>query len=117
MAACGRSLENIGKMNLKPVLNKTSPWAHTELELDVLGVLGKLVKYVVHLFIENSKNKNSSHKLPKLQSTRFWSQGILGINLKYILAILVDHIAQNALHLNVFFLILEQVQYFNLLSN
>jgi hypothetical protein len=35
-------------MNLKPVLNKTLPWAHTESELDVLGVPGKLVKYVVY---------------------------------------------------------------------
>jgi hypothetical protein len=35
-------------MNLIPVLNNTSPWAHTELELDVLGVPGKLVKYVFH---------------------------------------------------------------------
>jgi hypothetical protein len=26
------------------------------------------------------KNKNSLHKLPKLQSTSFWSQGILGVN-------------------------------------
>jgi hypothetical protein len=42
------------KMNLILVLNKTSPWAHTELELDVLGVPGKLVKYVVH----SSKRKN-----------------------------------------------------------
>jgi hypothetical protein len=47
----------------------------------VLGVHGKLVKYVVHL----SKRKNlkkiyfSSHKLPKQQSTSFWSQGILGV--------------------------------------
>jgi hypothetical protein len=54
MAACRSSLENIGKMNLIPNLNKTSPRAHTELELDVLGVLGKLVKYVVH----SSKRKN-----------------------------------------------------------
>ena len=37
------------KMNLIHVLNKTSPRAHTELELDVLGVPGKLVNYVVHL--------------------------------------------------------------------
>jgi hypothetical protein len=36
------------------VLNKTSPRAHTELELDMLGILGKLVKHVVHL----SKRKN-----------------------------------------------------------
>jgi hypothetical protein len=41
-------------MNLKHVLNKTSPRAQTELELDVLGILGKLVKYVVHSF----KRKN-----------------------------------------------------------
>jgi hypothetical protein len=54
MAACRSSLENTGKMNLIYVLNKTSPRAHTELELDMLGVPGKLVKYVVHL----SKRKN-----------------------------------------------------------
>jgi hypothetical protein len=50
MDACRRfSKKNTGKMNLIPILNKTSPRAHTELELDVLGVLGKLVKYVAHL--------------------------------------------------------------------
>jgi hypothetical protein len=49
MVACRSSSENIGKMNLIPVLNKTSLRAHTKSELDVLGVLGKLVKYVVHL--------------------------------------------------------------------
>jgi hypothetical protein len=54
MAACESSSKNTGKMNLIPVLNKTSPRAHTELELDVLGVHGKLVKYVVH----SSKIKN-----------------------------------------------------------
>jgi hypothetical protein len=37
-----------------PPFNKNSPQAHTELELDVFGVHGKLVKYVVHL----SKRKN-----------------------------------------------------------
>jgi phosphomevalonate kinase len=47
MAACRSSLENIGKMSLIPVFNKNSPRAHTELELDVLGVHRKLVKYVV----------------------------------------------------------------------
>jgi hypothetical protein len=36
------------KMNLKPILNKTSPRAHTESEFDVLGVPRKLVKYAVH---------------------------------------------------------------------
>jgi hypothetical protein len=41
-------------MNIIPVFNKNSPQAHMELELDVLGVHRKLVKYVVHL----SKRKN-----------------------------------------------------------
>jgi hypothetical protein len=69
-------------MNLISFFNKNSPQAHTESELDVLGVQGKLVKYVVHL----SKRKNwkkidfSSHKLPKQKSTSFLSQGILGVN-------------------------------------
>jgi hypothetical protein len=62
-------------MSLLLVFNKNSPRAHTEFELDVLGVHGKLVKYVVHL----SKIKNSSHNLPKQQSTNIWSQGILGV--------------------------------------
>jgi hypothetical protein len=48
------SSKNTGKMNLIPVLNKISPRAHTESELDVLGVPEKLVKYVVH----SSKGKN-----------------------------------------------------------
>jgi hypothetical protein len=35
-------------MSLILVFNKNSPQAHTESELGVLGVHGKLVKYVVH---------------------------------------------------------------------
>jgi hypothetical protein len=68
-------------MSLILVFNKNLPQAHTESELGMLGVHGKLVKYVVH----SSKRKNlkkiyfSSHKLPKQQSTSFWSQGILGV--------------------------------------
>jgi hypothetical protein len=54
MDACRSSSKNIGKMNLKHVLNKNSPRACKELELDVLGVLQKLVKYVVH----RQKGKN-----------------------------------------------------------
>jgi hypothetical protein len=54
MAACRSSSENTGKMSLIPVFNKNSPPAHTESELDVLGVHGKLLKYVVH----SSKRKN-----------------------------------------------------------
>jgi hypothetical protein len=76
MATCKSSYENTGKMNLIPVLNKTSPRAHTELELDELGVPGKLVKYVVHSSKEKKLKKNyfSSLKLLKLQSTNSWSQ-------------------------------------------
>jgi hypothetical protein len=42
------------KMILKPVMNKTSPRAHTESEFDVLGVPRKLVKYAIY----SSKIKN-----------------------------------------------------------
>jgi hypothetical protein len=54
MVAFRSSLENTRKMSLIPIFNKTSPQAHTELELDVLGVHRKLVKYVAH----SSKRKN-----------------------------------------------------------
>jgi hypothetical protein len=54
MAACRSSSESTGKMSLLPIFNKNSPRAHTESELDVLGIHGKLVKYVVH----SSKRKN-----------------------------------------------------------
>jgi hypothetical protein len=54
MAACRSSLENTRKMDLIPVFNKTLARAHTKLELDMLGVPGKLAKYVVYLF----KRKN-----------------------------------------------------------
>jgi hypothetical protein len=30
------------------------------------------------------KKKNSSHKLPKQQSTSFWSQGILGVKIHQV---------------------------------
>jgi hypothetical protein len=66
MAACRSSLENTGKMNIIPILNKTSPQAHTELELGMFGVPGKLAKYVVHSS-KRKKLKNyyfSSYKLP-----------------------------------------------------
>jgi hypothetical protein len=68
-------------MSLILVFNKSSPRAHTESELGVLGVHGKLVKYVVHLSKRKKLKKIyfSSHKLPKQQSTNFWSQGILGV--------------------------------------
>jgi hypothetical protein len=49
MAACRSSLESTWKMSLILVFNKNLPRAHTELELGMLGVHGKLVKYVVQL--------------------------------------------------------------------
>jgi hypothetical protein len=54
MAACRSSSENTRKMSLIPIFNKNLPRAHIESKFDVLGVHGKLVKYVVHL----SKRKN-----------------------------------------------------------
>jgi hypothetical protein len=41
MAACRSSLENTRKMNLKPVLDKTSARAQMESEFDMLGVSRK----------------------------------------------------------------------------
>jgi hypothetical protein len=58
MAACRSSSVNTRKMSLIPVFNKNSPQTHRELELDVLGVYGKLVKYVVH----SSKRKKKIKK-------------------------------------------------------
>jgi len=54
MVACRSSSLNTRKINLIPTLNKTSPWAHMESELGVLGVSGKLVKYIVHLSKRNN---------------------------------------------------------------
>jgi hypothetical protein len=44
-------------MSLIPVFNKNSPQAHLESEFDMLGVHGKLVKYVVHLSKRKIENK------------------------------------------------------------
>jgi hypothetical protein len=54
MAACRSSIENTRKLCLQLVLNKNSPWIHMESELNVLGIAGKLVKYVVHLCKEGN---------------------------------------------------------------
>jgi hypothetical protein len=37
-------------LNLQPILNKNSPWAHMEPRFDVFGVVEKVVKYVIHSF-------------------------------------------------------------------
>jgi hypothetical protein len=47
MAVCRSSLENTGEIYLIPILNKNSPRAPTESELDMLSVPESL-KYVVH---------------------------------------------------------------------
>jgi hypothetical protein len=57
MVACRSSSKNTRKMNLKPILNKNSPWAHEELENDVLGVPKKLVKYVVYSSKKKKRKK------------------------------------------------------------
>jgi hypothetical protein len=54
MAACKSSSKDTIKMSLIPLLNEYLPQVHTTLELEVLGVHRKLVKYVVH----SSKRKN-----------------------------------------------------------
>jgi hypothetical protein len=56
-----------------------------ELEFDILGDPGKLMKYIIHSSERKiEKSYISSHKLPKLQSTNFWSHGILGVNLYHL---------------------------------
>jgi hypothetical protein len=51
------SSKNTRKMDLQSILNKNSPWAHIELEFDVVGVARKLPKCVVH-----SSNKRKIQK-------------------------------------------------------
>jgi hypothetical protein len=62
MVVCGNPSKDIGKMNLKLVLNKTSQRAHMELELDVLGVPRKLVKYSLHSKLLECFNWNTNFK-------------------------------------------------------
>ena len=81
MVACRSSLENTRKMNLILVLNKTTPWAHIKLELDMLGVPGKLVKYVVHFSKIKLKRIIFLHTSCPNYNWPVWSQGILGVKL------------------------------------
>ena len=57
-------------MNLQSILNKNSPWAHTELELGVLGVSNKLVKNVVHMSKKKQLKRTyvSSHQQQAAQT-------------------------------------------------
>jgi hypothetical protein len=45
------------------------------------------------------KNKKSSHKLPKQQSTSFWSQGILGVNYLFVKLTILYSIQLNVSHI------------------
>ena len=47
VATCRRSSKKYKKMNLQPILNKNSPWAHMGSKFDI-HVAKKLLKYVVH---------------------------------------------------------------------
>jgi hypothetical protein len=58
MATDRSSLEKTRKMSLKLVLNNTSPQAHMESELDVLGVPRKLVRYASHSSKKKKLKKN-----------------------------------------------------------
>jgi hypothetical protein len=42
LATCRSSSENTREMSLLPIFSKNSPRAHTESELDVLGVQGNM---------------------------------------------------------------------------
>jgi hypothetical protein len=45
----GSSID-MGKMNIDSILNKNPPHAHMVLELDIIGVVRKLVKYALHFY-------------------------------------------------------------------
>jgi hypothetical protein len=49
-------------MNLQYILSKNSPWVHMELEVDVLGIARKLVKYSFRPIILNTFDKNMNTK-------------------------------------------------------
>jgi hypothetical protein len=71
MTAYWNSLKKSRKMDLQLILNKSSPWAHTNLEFNVVDIAKKLVKYVVYLFQKNRKINYSLHRVLKQQPTCF----------------------------------------------
>jgi hypothetical protein len=52
----GASHKNTKKMNFQPILNIELFLTHIKLELGVLGIIGKLVNDVVHLWRQNFGN-------------------------------------------------------------
>jgi hypothetical protein len=69
MATCRSSSKNTRNMNLILIFDETSTQTHMELELDVLGVHRKLVKYVVY-----------SSKRKKLKKEKFLYTNCLNCN-------------------------------------
>jgi hypothetical protein len=55
VAAYKISFKNRRKMHFQPIFNKISSWAHMESKFDVLGIAGKLMKYVIHLSKKKKK--------------------------------------------------------------
>ena len=53
--------KNARKMILQPISNIELSQTHTQLELDMHGVAGKLMKDVVHLWRENFEGKKKSY--------------------------------------------------------
>jgi hypothetical protein len=81
MAACRSSLENTGKMSLIPVFNKKFTTGSYGVGIGRAWCSRKACEICSSIVQKKKlkKNKNSSHKLPKQQSTSFWSQEILGV--------------------------------------
>jgi hypothetical protein len=50
MVACRSSSKKYMKNGFTNHFDKNSPWTHTRLEFDLLGIASKLVKCGVHLF-------------------------------------------------------------------
>jgi hypothetical protein len=70
--------KNARKMILQPVSNIELSQTHTQLELDVHGVAGKLMKDVVHLWRENFEGKKNP--IPKQGNVHFLIPKFLEVN-------------------------------------
>jgi hypothetical protein len=71
MATPWSSSKTTRKLNLQPISNIELFPAHVELELGMLGVAGKLVKDVIHLWSQKFWNF-FSYKLPQTASNHLW---------------------------------------------
>jgi hypothetical protein len=74
MAAYRNYSKNRGKMIVQPFFNRISPWAHTKLVFDMLGVARKFIKYIVHSS-KTLKYYFISYKVLKHQTTNFYFKG------------------------------------------